>query len=45
MSAYVAAKQVASPDEIASFVSFLLGDEPAFITGAALAIDGGFTTE
>jgi len=37
--------RVASPDEIASFVAFLLSDESAFITGAALAIDGGFTAQ
>lgn len=37
--------RVAGPDEIASFVAFLLSDESAFITGAALAIDGGFTAQ
>jgi NAD(P)-dependent dehydrogenase (short-subunit alcohol dehydrogenase family) len=37
--------RVASPEEIASFVAFLLSDESAFITGAALAIDGGFTAQ
>lgn len=35
--------RVASPAEIAAFVTFLLSDEAAFITGAALAIDGGST--
>ncbi|HUY47975.1 MAG TPA: SDR family oxidoreductase [Streptosporangiaceae bacterium] len=35
--------RVASPDEIAAFVAFLLSGESAFITGAALAIDGGST--
>ncbi|HEX2036806.1 MAG TPA: SDR family oxidoreductase [Chloroflexota bacterium] len=35
--------RVARPEEIAAFVAFLLSDEAAFITGAALAIDGGFT--
>lgn len=34
-------KRVARPEEIAAFVAFLLGDESAFVTGAALAIDGG----
>jgi NAD(P)-dependent dehydrogenase (short-subunit alcohol dehydrogenase family) len=33
--------RVAEPAEIAAFVAFLLSDEAAFITGAALAIDGG----
>jgi NAD(P)-dependent dehydrogenase (short-subunit alcohol dehydrogenase family) len=37
--------RVAGPDEVAAFVAFLLSDESAFITGAALAIDGGFTAQ
>jgi NAD(P)-dependent dehydrogenase (short-subunit alcohol dehydrogenase family) len=36
-------RRVAAPEEVAAFVAFLLSDEAAFITGAALAIDGGFT--
>lgn len=36
--------RIAQPAEIAPFVAFLLSDEASFITGAALAIDGGFTT-
>ncbi len=35
--------RIAQPDEIAAFVAFLLSDEARFITGAALAIDGGMT--
>ena len=35
--------RIAQPDEIAAFVAFLLSDEATFITGAALAIDGGMT--
>jgi NAD(P)-dependent dehydrogenase (short-subunit alcohol dehydrogenase family) len=35
--------RVASADEVAAFVAFLLSDESAFITGAALPIDGGAT--
>jgi NAD(P)-dependent dehydrogenase (short-subunit alcohol dehydrogenase family) len=35
--------RVASTDEIAAYVTFLLSDEARFITGAALAIDGGAT--
>jgi len=37
--------RVAGADEIASFVAFLLSDESAFVTGAALAIDGGSTAQ
>jgi NAD(P)-dependent dehydrogenase (short-subunit alcohol dehydrogenase family) len=35
--------RIAQPEEVAAFVAFLLSDEAAFITGAALAIDGGMT--
>jgi NAD(P)-dependent dehydrogenase (short-subunit alcohol dehydrogenase family) len=37
--------RVSSAAEIASFVAYLLCDESAFITGAALAIDGGATAQ
>jgi NAD(P)-dependent dehydrogenase (short-subunit alcohol dehydrogenase family) len=36
---------VATPGEVASFAAFLLSEESAFITGAALAIDGGVTAQ
>ena len=39
------AGRIAQPDEIAAFVAFLLSDQAAFITGAALPIDGGFTAQ
>ncbi|WP_228805449.1 SDR family NAD(P)-dependent oxidoreductase [Nocardia higoensis] len=35
--------RIAAPDEIASFCAYLLSREAGFVTGAALAIDGGFT--
>jgi NAD(P)-dependent dehydrogenase (short-subunit alcohol dehydrogenase family) len=37
--------RVAHPDEIAGFVAYLLSAEATFITGAALAIDGGWTAQ
>jgi NAD(P)-dependent dehydrogenase (short-subunit alcohol dehydrogenase family) len=39
------AGRVAQPEEIAAFVAFLLSDESTFVTGAALAIDGGLTAQ
>jgi NAD(P)-dependent dehydrogenase (short-subunit alcohol dehydrogenase family) len=35
--------RVADAAELAAFAAFLLSDESAFITGAALAMDGGST--
>jgi NAD(P)-dependent dehydrogenase (short-subunit alcohol dehydrogenase family) len=35
--------RIAAPAEVAAFVAFLFSDEARFITGAALAIDGGAT--
>ena len=35
--------RVAQPHEIAGFVAYLLSDDASFVTGAALAIDGGWT--
>jgi NAD(P)-dependent dehydrogenase (short-subunit alcohol dehydrogenase family) len=35
--------RVARPQEIAGLVAYLLSDDATFVTGAALAIDGGWT--
>lgn len=35
--------RVAEPAEVAGVVAFLLGDDSAFVTGAELPVDGGFT--
>ena len=37
------AGRVAGPEEVAAFVAHLLSGEARFVTGAALAIDGGST--
>ncbi len=39
----MAVKRYAEPGEIAAAVAYLAGAESQFITGASLAIDGGFT--
>ncbi|QKH39073.1 SDR family oxidoreductase [Achromobacter pestifer] len=39
----MAVKRYAEPEEIAAAVAYLAGAESQFITGASLAIDGGFT--
>ena len=35
--------RLAYPDDIAAAVSFLASDEAAYITGASLPVDGGYT--
>lgn len=36
-------QRLATPDEIASAILFLASDEASFITGASLAVDGGYS--
>ena len=39
---YLPLRRVGQPDEVAQLVAFLASDAAAYITGAELAIDGGF---
>ncbi len=41
---FMAIPRYGAADEIAAFVAFLAGPEAAYITGANLGIDGGFTS-
>jgi 3-oxoacyl-[acyl-carrier protein] reductase len=43
MAKWLALPRIGAPEEIAGLVSYLAGPEAAFVTGATLAIDGGFT--
>ena len=43
MTAAVALGRIADPDEVASVVRFLAGDDAAYVTGATVVVDGGLT--
>jgi 3-oxoacyl-[acyl-carrier protein] reductase len=43
LKTYLAIPRYATSDEIAAFVAFLASEEAAYITGANLMIDGGFS--
>lgn len=40
---YTAVGRYARPEEIAAMVTYLAGPEAAYVTGAQIAVDGGFT--
>jgi 3alpha(or 20beta)-hydroxysteroid dehydrogenase len=41
--ASVPMKRMATPEEVANLVLFLLSDDSSYITGAEIAIDGGMS--
>ena len=43
LKTYLAIPRYATSEEIAAFVAFLASEEAAYITGANLMIDGGFS--
>lgn len=43
MTKWLALPRIGAPEEVAALVAHLAGPEAAFITGASLTIDGGFT--
>ena len=40
---YTPLRRLATPDEIAPMAVFLASDDASFMTGAAVAVDGGWT--
>ena len=41
----VPAGRIGTPDEVAAVVTFLLGEDAAFVTGATWTVDGGYTAQ
>ena len=38
-------KRIGDPDEVASLIKFLISEDSSYITGARIAIDGGYTAK
>jgi NAD(P)-dependent dehydrogenase (short-subunit alcohol dehydrogenase family) len=42
MTAFIPQRRLGEPREVARAVCFLLSDEASYMTGARVAVDGGF---
>jgi NAD(P)-dependent dehydrogenase (short-subunit alcohol dehydrogenase family) len=42
MTTFIPVKRLGEPTEVARVICFLLGDEASYMTGARVAVDGGF---
>jgi NAD(P)-dependent dehydrogenase (short-subunit alcohol dehydrogenase family) len=45
VGAQVLLRRVATPEELAAAICFLLSDDASYVNGTQLAVDGGMTAE